>query len=285
MDHAGARDSFAALNFCLCFIHRHLLIMESLGGDQAYWVRFMAQHSAIAYFIGLCFLWMLSPSLSYRFSELLETHAVNTYGQFLDENEDMLKKLPPPMAAVEYYSFGTSDPFYAEFQTSALAEGKDIRRPGESMRSLYDTFAAIRADEGDHVSTMHSCLDPKATMRSPSMERRILYGAALVALASAVLSSGSFDVVQDSALTDTTALTEGSSAISTALESIAGVAAGLASLGENVVEDAEVLQQATGNEAAEAGLFASLFEGIPGPFGVFVRQFLGVLVQILSRVL
>lgn len=38
----------------------HLLIMESLGGDQPYWVRFMAQHSALAYYLALCILWILS---------------------------------------------------------------------------------------------------------------------------------------------------------------------------------------------------------------------------------
>lgn len=86
----------------------HLLVMESLGGDQAWWVRFVAQHSAIAYFVGLMILWGLSPSLSYKFSELLETHAVDTYGQFIDENEEALKKLPPSLAAVEYYTIGIS---------------------------------------------------------------------------------------------------------------------------------------------------------------------------------
>jgi ubiquinol oxidase len=107
--------------------YRHLLIMESLGGDQTWWVRFMAQHAAIVYFVVLCLVWALSPTLSYRFSELLETHAVHTYGVFLDENEEKLKKLPPSLAAVEYYIFGASDPFYAEFQTAALATGKDVR--------------------------------------------------------------------------------------------------------------------------------------------------------------
>jgi ubiquinol oxidase len=105
----------------------HLLIMESLGGDQSWWVRFLAQHSAVVYYFVLCGLWALSPSLSYRFSELLETHAVNTYGQFLDENEASLKELPPSFAAVKYYAFGSSDPFYAEFQTTALAQGHEVR--------------------------------------------------------------------------------------------------------------------------------------------------------------
>jgi ubiquinol oxidase len=106
---------------------RHLLIMESLGGDQAWWVRFVAQHSAVVYYVVLCVLFAMSPSLSYRFSELLETHAVNTYGVFLDENEQLLKKLPPTTAASDYYSLGSSDPFYAEFQTAALASGSDVR--------------------------------------------------------------------------------------------------------------------------------------------------------------
>lgn len=108
--------------------YRHLLIMESLGGDQSWWVRFMAQHSAIVYYIVLCILWAISPSLSYRFSELLENHAVNTYSVFLDENEYLLKELPPSIAAIEYYSFGLSDSMYAEFQTNALLNGEEVSR-------------------------------------------------------------------------------------------------------------------------------------------------------------
>lgn len=109
---------------------KHLLIMESLGGDQKWWVRFLAQHSSIVYYVVLCVLWAVSPSLSYRFSELLETHAVNTYSTFLEENEERLKQLPPSVAAIEYYALGTSDSFYAEFQTSALAEGNEVSLQG-----------------------------------------------------------------------------------------------------------------------------------------------------------
>jgi len=111
---------------------RHLMIMESLGGDQRWWVRFMAQHSALAYYVGLCFLWMMSPSLSYKFSELLETHAVNTYSQFLDENEEKLKDLPPSLAAVDYYVLGASDPYYAEFQTTSVSTNTDVSNTGYS---------------------------------------------------------------------------------------------------------------------------------------------------------
>jgi len=51
--------------------YHHLLIMESLGGDQSWWVRFTAQHSALVYFLVLTHLFALSPSLSYKFSEML----------------------------------------------------------------------------------------------------------------------------------------------------------------------------------------------------------------------
>lgn len=105
---------------------RHLMIMESLGGDQQWWVRFIAQHSAIVYYIVLCLLWGLSPSLSYKFSEMLESHAVNTYGQFLEDNPEALKNLPPPTAAVEYYALGASDPFFAEIQTSSVSKGSTV---------------------------------------------------------------------------------------------------------------------------------------------------------------
>ena len=162
--------------------YRHLLIMESLGGDQHWWVRFLAQHSAIAYYIGLCLLWAISPTLSYRFSELLETHAVNTYGTFLDENKDLLETLPPSIQAAEYYTLGASDPFYAEFQTS------EVRRP--RVTNLHDVFAAIQADEGDHVRAMQACLDPEASVRSISMERKFLLGVVLAAVASVALAAG-----------------------------------------------------------------------------------------------
>lgn len=113
----------------------HLQVMESLGGDQKFWVRFIAQHSAIAYFFVLCFLWAFSPTLSYKFSELLETHAVNTYGQFLDENESTLEELPPSIAAINYYSLGRLDPFFGEYQTTALALGGEV--------SCLSVFVAI----------------------------------------------------------------------------------------------------------------------------------------------
>jgi ubiquinol oxidase len=178
--------------------YKHLLIMESLGGDQLWYVRFLAQHSAILYFVVLCILWALSPTLSYKFSEMLETHAVHTYGQLLEENEILLKSLPPSITAVEYYTFGYFDPFYAEFQTSSVSSSSkddngskkhDIRRPGSNMKSLYDVFSAIQADEIDHVLTMKSCLDKNAIVQSISIERKVIVGTALTVAASTVLAA------------------------------------------------------------------------------------------------
>ena len=61
----------------------HLLIWESLGGDQAWRVRFLAQHAAIIYFFVLILLWTVSPTLAYNFSELMYApHALSAALRF-----------------------------------------------------------------------------------------------------------------------------------------------------------------------------------------------------------
>lgn len=57
--------------------------MESLGGDQLWLDRFLAQHAAIVYYWILVVLFVVSPKLAYNFSELIEAHAVDTYGEAL----------------------------------------------------------------------------------------------------------------------------------------------------------------------------------------------------------
>ncbi len=50
----------------------HLMIMESLGGDQ-YWIdRFAAQHAAVFYYWVIVGFFAFSPQLAYVFSELVE---------------------------------------------------------------------------------------------------------------------------------------------------------------------------------------------------------------------
>jgi ubiquinol oxidase len=203
----------------------HLMIMESLGGDQKWYVRAMAQHAAIAYYIGLSTLWLISPTLNYQFSELLEGHAVNTYGQFLEENEELLKKMPPSLAAIEYYTLGASDSFLEEYQTTALANGTPLRRPGFDMTSLHDVFSAIKADEGDHVSTMVACIDPKVPVGSASLERRLLAGVALAAAVSYMVASG-----DDTATLDIDPVLAAADQIGDSMESTEGIMGSLEAL-------------------------------------------------------
>lgn len=230
----------------------HLMIMESLGGDQPYWVRFMAQHSAFAYYVALCMLWMMSPSLSYKFSEMLETHAVDTYGQFVDENEEKLKALPPSLTAVEYYTVGVSDPMFGEYQTASVSDPdrEGVRRSGMDMRSLYDVFVAIRSDEGDHVQTMTSCLDPQVATLSPGLESRVLTGVALAAGASLVFGTGGID---------------GLTTISDSLGGLAGIEGmgmeGLGDIADSVTDLDSVLAEDGG---AASGLINAIVGGLAG---------------------
>ncbi|EEH54017.1 uncharacterized protein MICPUCDRAFT_5889, partial [Micromonas pusilla CCMP1545] len=131
--------------------YHHLLIMESLGGDALWRDRFLAQHAALAYYLVLIALWLISPALAYNFSELIEAHAVDTYAQFADENKEKLRTLPAPRIARAYYE---NDDMYLfdEFQT---ARPRSSRRP--RVRTLHDTFCAIRDDENEHVATMKEC--------------------------------------------------------------------------------------------------------------------------------
>jgi hypothetical protein len=254
--------------------------MESLGGDQRWWVRFLAQHSAIVYYLVLNHLWALSPTLAYKFSELLEGHAVNTYGQFIDENEELLKTLPPSRAAIDYYSFGFADPLFGEYQTTALATGSEVsitvgcvnaslclfaqstphtilqlRKPGEDMQSLYDVFKAIQADEGDHVGTMKACLDPDVAVQSPSMEQKVLSGIALVSAGVVAASTGYVDIPDLSFVNDMLDAGSDLAVDSTTVDVAAGVGAGFLS---KFFEDDE--QAGLAAEAFESGSLLFILE-------------------------
>ncbi|CAK0808607.1 unnamed protein product, partial [Prorocentrum cordatum] len=130
----------------------HLLIMESLGGDQRWLDRFFAQHGAIAYYWILILFFVVDPRWSYNFSRLIEAHAVDTYGEFVDANSELLKRLPPPPIAVEYYLSGELY-LFDKFQTAKRASGQ-IRRP--PCATLHDVFSNIRKNE-QHVLTMEAC--------------------------------------------------------------------------------------------------------------------------------
>eukprot|EP01038_Epipyxis_sp_PR26KG_P011252 gene11252-15097_t len=131
----------------------HLLIMESLGGDKNWFDRFMGYHSAIAAYWLLIGTYLYSPQIAYQFMELLETHAVDTYGTFVEENVEILRSLPPPDIAVAYY---TGNDLYT-FDDFQVSREPGSRRP--PCDNLYDVFCNIRDDEKEHVSTMVACQD------------------------------------------------------------------------------------------------------------------------------
>ncbi|GMH39800.1 hypothetical protein BSKO_07698 [Bryopsis sp. KO-2023] len=131
----------------------HLQIMEALGGDQLWIDRFLALHAAIVYYWFLLLFYLLSPKTAYNFSELVENHAVDTYTEFVEVNEELLKELPPPKVAVQYYR-GDDLYMFDDFQTSGSTEP---RRP--SCENLYDVFKNISDDEMEHVRTMKACAD------------------------------------------------------------------------------------------------------------------------------
>lgn len=97
-------------------------------------------------------LFIISPAESYRFSELLELHAVDTYMEFLEANKELLRELPVPDVALEYcknYMY-----YFQEFQMTNVEGGK-IGRDSLSMTSLYDVFSNIVHDEVRSLSYLY----------------------------------------------------------------------------------------------------------------------------------
>lgn len=132
----------------------HLLIMESLGGSDRFEDRFFAKNSALLYYWANVIFYMVHPRGAYYMMSLIEDHAHDTYGKFLESNEEKLKTLPVPQIAKKYYEAEDMYLFDA-FHTSARAKPASPRRP--RLESLYDVFCCIRDDEHQHRSTLH-CL-------------------------------------------------------------------------------------------------------------------------------
>ncbi|PNW85119.1 hypothetical protein CHLRE_03g172500v5 [Chlamydomonas reinhardtii] len=133
----------------------HLQIMESLGGDRAWFDRFIAEHAAVFYYWVLIAFYLVSPRMAYNFMQRVELHAADTYSAFVERNRTALADIPPPLVALQYYY---SDDLYLfdEFQTASRgAPGVPPRRP--PCENLLDVFTNIRDDELEHVKTMVAC--------------------------------------------------------------------------------------------------------------------------------
>jgi len=158
----------------------HLLIMEALGGDQAWFDRFIGQHSALLYYFAMLVMWLISPTLAYNFSELIEAHAVDTYAEFLDANEEALRSLPPPSIAVAFY--GSED----RRQRAHSSEEQHAPVQHAPVQTLYDVFERIRDDEASHVQSMKRSQDPDVRARARIVELGAIATAAAIIATSAV---------------------------------------------------------------------------------------------------
>ena len=91
-------------------------------------------------------LFFISPKQSYAFSQLLESHAVDTYSEFVETNKEILETLPVPKVAHVYYNDFLF--YFYEFQVTSESEDSNCeRRERPILRSLYDVFKNILADE------------------------------------------------------------------------------------------------------------------------------------------
>ena len=146
----------------------HLLIAESLGGNDHWYDRSLARIGGLIYYWVIVLVYILNPRAAYHFMQHIEEHAYHTYGLFLQEHGEALKQLPAPEVAINYYRDGDLYMF-DEFQTT---HPEAFRRP--PIENLYDVFVAVREDELEHVKTMIACQQPEAqdTFQSPHTENR-----------------------------------------------------------------------------------------------------------------
>lgn len=132
----------------------HLLIMESLGGNDNIVDRLLASSMAFGYYWYVIVVYLWSEPAAYHLSELIEDHAYNTYDTFLSKNEAKLKTKPVPEIARKYYE--EDNPFLFDlFCTVPEADDEgqfSKRRP--RLTNLYDVFVNVRNDEREHWKTL-----------------------------------------------------------------------------------------------------------------------------------
>jgi ubiquinol oxidase len=133
----------------------HLLIMESLGGNDFVLDRWLAQTMAFFYYWYVVVIYAVSEQAAYHLSELIEDHAYETYDGYLKKYEDNLKSQPVPAIARKYYV--EDNPFmFDQFCTvKEIGNGDNTfsaRRP--TLNTLYDVFVNVRDDEREHWKTL-----------------------------------------------------------------------------------------------------------------------------------
>lgn len=138
--------------------YHHLLIMEELGGSDRFSDKVVAQHIAVFYYFAVCFLYAVSPENAYNLNQHVEEHAFSTYAEFVKAQEEMLKGLPAPAVAKEYYEKDKLYIFNGLHNSIDNFDAVDGARP--KCDTLYDVFCLIRDDEAQHVLTMAAMQEP-----------------------------------------------------------------------------------------------------------------------------
>ena len=103
-----------------------------------------------------------------------KNNTVDTYSQFCDENEPLLKRLPPPKVAIEYYVRG--DLFlFDEFQTSRPAYSRCdfVGCVDDFFLWSLCRFARTHIDIHTFIHTFTSHTSKKQPPRDPLPLRRL----------------------------------------------------------------------------------------------------------------
>jgi ubiquinol oxidase len=114
---------------------------------------------------------MTAPAVAYNLNMHVERHAFETYNDFLKSNVDILKSLPAPNIAIEYYQgkdLSLFDAFHhsqLKLDTSNPLNNSALRRP--IINNLYDVFYNICLDEAEHAETMNLLSCDISQLRKP----------------------------------------------------------------------------------------------------------------------
>ena len=132
-----------------------------MGGNWKWFDRFVAQLVAFFYYWFVLACYMFNPTLTCNLNQQEESHAYDTYDEFLNEFEVILKSRDSPDIAKKYYRDGDlylfdkmhSSPELSTSQvddvTKVDLEAKALhRRP--KVDTLYDVFVE---NEKEHMKT------------------------------------------------------------------------------------------------------------------------------------
>ena len=129
---------------------RRQRMIEQLGGDQPWTARFIAEHSALFTHLTIVHLWFLSPSLAYRFAQMIESHAFHTYDAFLEQNESALKSM----------------------QISSISDA-DTSAPDSN---LFEMFSSFKDDNSIHSMRLAEAYYPSVVLNAADSEKKLFLG-------------------------------------------------------------------------------------------------------------